>query len=190
MTILFINGSPRREGHISQILAAMRSEAESAGHKVIDVNVYSLSVAPCRGCMQCRSARRCALPADDAVRVAALLAQADALVIGAPCYWGNMPGQLKLLFDRLVYALMDDCAPGLPRPLHKGKRAVIISTCTTAFPFNILFKQSRGAIHAVREVLRWSGFRVTGTMEKGGTRSHTGLTEGELRRCRRLIRKL
>lgn len=190
MTILFINGSPRPEGHISQMLATMRSEAESAGHKVIEVNVRSLNVAPCRGCMHCRSARRCALPADDATHVATLLDEADALVIGTPCYWANMPGQLKLLFDRLVYALMDDRAPGLPRPLHKGKRAVIVSTCTTRFPLNILFHQSRGAVNAVREVLRWSGFRVVGTLEKGDTNSCKGLTDKELRRCSRFVIKL
>lgn len=190
MTILFINGSPRPEGNVSQMLAAMRSEAKNAGHKVIEVNVRSLNVAPCRGCMHCRSVRRCALPADDATRVAALLNEADALVVGAPCYWGNIPGQLKMLFDRLVYALMDDSAPGLPRPLHKGKHAVIVSACTTRFPLNILFKQSRGAVNAVREVLRWSGFRVVGTLEKGDTNSCKGLTDKELRRCRLLVGKL
>lgn len=72
---------------------------------------------------------------------------------------------------------MNEMKSSLPRLLHKGKRAVIVSTCITIFPFNILFGQSRGAVKAVREILKWSGFQVTGTLEKGGTRKYPELTD-------------
>lgn len=188
--ILIINGSPRRRGNISGMLDIMRQEAESRGWHTETVRVHDLTIQPCTGCMACRSTGKCHLPEDDAVKVLEQIRDADALIVGAPCYWGNIPGQLKQLFDRIVYGMMGETTSGLPRPLHKGKRAVIVSTCTTVFPFNILFGQSRGAVRAVREILKWSGFRVVGTLEKGGTRKHPGLAEREMGRCRKLVQRL
>ena len=107
--------------------------------------------------MKCRSSRQCVLPADDAQRVLSLVAESDVLIVGAPCYWGNMPGTLKVLFDRMVYGLMGESTRGLPRPLHKGKRAILLTTCTTPWPFNVWFRQSRGTVRALHEILKWSG---------------------------------
>ena len=49
---------------------------------------------------------------------------------------------------------------GIPIPLHKGKKAVIVTSCTTPFPFNYLCRQSTGAVRAVKEILKSSGFRI------------------------------
>ncbi len=190
MNILIINGSPRRRGNIACMLDIMRQEVESRGWSTETVHVNDLKIQPCTGCMTCRNTGKCCLPEDDTVKVLAMIKEADALIIGAPCYWGNIPGQMKLLFDRIVYGMMGESTNGLPRPLHKGKHAVIVSTCTTIFPFNILFRQSRGAVKAIREILKWSGFKVVGTLEKGGTRKYHTLTEREKRRCRKLVCRL
>ena len=48
MKVLVLNGSPRGNGLVS----------------------HDLTVRPCTGCMSCRSKLRCALPEDDAHRVA------------------------------------------------------------------------------------------------------------------------
>lgn len=114
----------------------------------------------------------------------------DALVIGSPCYWGNMSGQLKILFDRLVYGLMGESPKGFPLPLHKGKKAVIVSTGSTPWPFNIWFNQTRGTVKALREILKWSGFSVQGVLQKGGTKQHHELTMKELQKCKTLIKRL
>ena len=101
-----------------------------------------------------------------------------------------MTGQLKLLFDRMAYGMMDETSVGFPKPLHKGKRAVIVSTCTTPWPFNLLFHQSDGAVRAVKEVLKWSGFTICSTIQKGGTRKRPELTVREEGKCRRASRRL
>ena len=98
MKILILNGSPRSNGLISRILDTMANEARQHHAEVEVVPVCRLDIHPCTGCMSCRSRHNCVLP------------EADALVIGSPCYWGNMSGQLKILFDRLVYGLMGDSA--------------------------------------------------------------------------------
>lgn len=186
--ILILNASPRREGNLSAMLHAMAEEARRWGAVAEEVRVADLTVRPCTGCMACRSRLECVLPEDDAQRVLAQIKACDVLVIGAPCYWGNMPGTLKVLFDRMVYGLMGEGRHGMPRPLHKGKQAVVVSTSTTPWPFNIWFRQTRGTVRALREILRWSGFRVVKTIERGGTRQKP-VGEKDLARCRRAVSK-
>lgn len=188
--ILILNASPRRHGNISQMVEVMADECRQAGVEVQTVAVQQLDIRPCLGCMKCRAAHKCVLPEDDAQRVLKLIQQADALVIAAPCYWGNIPGTLKLLFDRIVYGMMDESEKGWPLPLHKGKRCVLVSTSTTPWPFNRIMHQSSGAIRAMKEVCRYSGLKTVATVEKGGTRHDTTLSEKEERRCRKAVRKL
>lgn len=188
--ILILNASPRRHGNISQMVEVMADECRQAGVEVQTVAVQRLDIRPCLGCMKCRAAHKCVLPEDDAQRVLKLIQQADALVIAAPCYWGNIPGTLKLLFDRIVYGMMDESEKGWPLPLHKGKRCVLVSTSTTPWPFNRIMHQSSGAIRAMKEVCRYSGLKTVATVEKGGTRHDTTLSEKDERRCRKAVRKL
>lgn len=189
MKLLIINGSPRKKGLISQMLRIFHEQAIASGIEVTEVYANDLQIKPCMGCMACRSKRHCVLPEDDAQRVLTLIQQADAIVIGAPCYWGNIPGQLKLLFDRIVYGMMRD-TPRFPEPLMQGKKAVFISTCTTPFPFNILMNQSHGAIRALREIGRFSGWKIVATIERGGTATRPQLSPRDISKCHKAFRKL
>lgn len=189
MKLLIINGSPRKKGLISQMLRIFHEQAIATSIEVTEVYANDLQIKPCMGCMACRSKRHCVLPEDDAQRVLTLIQQADAIVIGAPCYWGNIPGQLKLLFDRIVYGMMRD-TPRFPEPLMQGKKAVFISTCTTPFPFNILMNQSRGAIRALREIGRFSGWKIVDTIERGGTATRPQLSPRDISKCHKAFRKL
>lgn len=189
MKLLIINGSPRKKGLISQMLRVFHEQAIATGVEVTEVYANDLQIKPCMGCMACRSKRYCVLPEDDAQRVLALIEQADAIVIGAPCYWGNIPGQLKLLFDRIVYGMMRD-TPRFPEPLMQGKKAVFISTSTTPFPFNILMNQSHGAIRALHEIGRFSGWKIVDTIERGGTATRPQLSPRDISKCHKAFRKL
>lgn len=105
--------------------------------------------------------------------------QADLLVVGTPTYWGGMSARLKMLFERLVPVFMGESALGFPQPRQKGKRALVIAACTTPWPFNILARQSRGAVRSVREILGTGGMKVR-TCEIPGTRKMNGkLSEKE-----------
>ena len=188
MKLLIINGSPRKKGLISQMLRIFHEQTIATGVEVTEVYANDLQIKPCMGCMACRSKRHCVLPEDDAQRVLTLIEQADAIVIGAPCYWGNIPGQLKLLFDCIVYGMMRD-TPRFPEPLMKGKRLVCISTSTTPFPFNILMNQSRGAIRALREIGRFSGWKIVDTIVRGGTATRPQLSPRDISKCLNAFRK-
>lgn len=190
MNILIINGSPRRRGLIARMLNIMEEEATASGHTVEQVLVSKQEFRPCTGCMYCRTHEACCLPEDDAVRTLAKIKTADVLIVGSPCYWGNMNGHLKMLFDRMVYGMMGENEYGIPQALHKGKKAVIVTTCTTPFPWNILFNQTRGVVKALKEILEWSGFKVKAVIQKGGTKKNPDLSKREEARCRSVVRKL
>ena len=189
MKILIINGSPRKKGLISQMLGIMQAEGEQRGGQVQLVYTNDLTIKPCIGCMACRTKGKCVLGEDDSQRVLKMMQEADAIIMGAPCYWSNIPGQMKLLFDRIVYGMMRD-TPRFPEPLMKGKKCILLSTCTTPWPWNILFKQSRGAIRAMREICLYSGFKIVATIERGGTVMHPQLSEKDKQKCRKAIRKV
>lgn len=69
----------------------MKQELEGCGAETVYIDVPRLQVHPCIGCMKCRSSLKCCLPEDGAQRVLQSMKEADAVIIGAPCYWGNMP---------------------------------------------------------------------------------------------------
>lgn len=188
-SILILNGSPRCTGLVSQMLGLV-AENLPPGCEVETLFVHDMQVRPCIGCMKCRSLGHCVLPEDDGHRAAEAIRRADALIVGSPCYWGSMSGELKVLFDRVVYAMMGERENGLPIALHKGKQAVLVATCNTVYPFSVWFHQTSGVFRALREILKWSGFRVAGTLGKGGCRKHGELTPREIEKCKKLAKKI
>lgn len=168
----------------------MAEEARSQGAEVKQICVHSMQIHPCTGCMSCRTSGKCHLSEDDAQRTLHLIEESDALIIGSPCYWGNMNGHLKMLFDRMVYGLIGEGKFGIPSPKHKGKRAAIVTTSTTRWPFNILYGQTSGTVRALKQILKYSGFHIEGIIQKGNTRQCTFLTSNEKKKCRNIIRKM
>ncbi len=122
-------------------------------------------------CMKCRPDKKCVLPQDDGHIVGNKIRNADCLVVGTPTHWGNMSAQLKLLFDRNVPVIMGEKPNGMPLPLQKGKPAVIVTACTTPWPFNFIAAESRGAIRTVNEVLHYGEYKLLGKVVKPGTKN-------------------
>ena len=173
MKILVLNGSPRKNGNVSNLLKkeSDRLLKKNPGAEIIWENVSDLNFSFCHGCMACRSKGSCLLPEDDAHKIENEIKECDMLMVGTPVYWANMNGKLKCLFDRLVGVLMGESKHGIPIPLHKGKKAVIVTSCTTPFPFNYFCGQSSGAVRAVREVLKSSGFKVIKKINLSNTKT-------------------
>lgn len=190
MNILILNASPRRHGNIATMLETMKTEAERRGATVTIEEVQRLNVRPCMACMKCRSTLRCVLPEDDAQRILRLIEACDVLVVGSPCYWGNIPGTLKTLFDRIVYGMMGENRMAIPIAKHKGKKAILVSTSSTPWPLNILANQTRGVVRALKEILGWSGFRIIATIQKGGTLHHSEFTENDRKKCLKAVAKV
>ncbi len=185
MKLIVINGSPKPGGAVAKLLDSI---VEGAGESIeaTRLEVSRLRVAPCTGCMSCRPDKPCILAEDDAHRVAGLFAESDAVVIGTPTYWANMSGSLKVLLDRVVTAFIHDSAAGSPKPLHKGKPAVIVTACSTPRLWDRIAKQSGGATSAVSSILRLAGFRILGTVAQPGMNKLAGPTDAAIAKARLL----
>ena len=189
LRILVLNGSPRKNGTVASLLKAV-TEPLSVEHEVEWIDVCTLNMKYCSACMVCREKEICVLPEDDAHLVGKKIAQADALVIGTPTHWGNMCAPLKLLFDRNVPVFMGESPSGMPVPRQKGKPAVIVTACTTPWPFNFILPESRGAIRAVKEVLHYGGYEIMGTITKPGTKKSKEISSSFTEKAKRLGKKL
>lgn len=189
MNVLILNGSPRAHGTVSSILRSVESQAKECGAQTEFIAMTECSFRSCIGCMKCRGGNICVLPSDDAHLIAQKLQQCDVLVIGSPVYWGNVTGDLKRLFDRLVGVMLDENKFAMPMPLCKGKRAFIVTACTTPFPFNVLCRQTSGAERALSEILGWSGFKVKTLASVPGTKGRKEIPARAVQKARNAIKK-
>jgi len=189
LKILVLNGSARQGGTVASLLRLV-TEPLSVEHEIEWIDVCKLNMKFCTACMACRDKGRCVLPEDDAHAMANKIKDADALVVGTPTHWGNMCAPLKLLFDRNVPVFMGESPKGIPVPRQKGKRALVVTACTTPWPFNFILPESRGAIRAVREVLHYGGYKIVGTITKPGTKKSKEISSFLEAKARRLAKKL
>ncbi len=190
MKYIFLNGSPRKQGTVAQLLMAVREDIDENKHDLEWINVYDLQMKQCCGCMKCRSTDICILPEDDAHRVGRKIKDSDGVIVGTPTHWGNMSTPLKLLFDRNVPVFIGEKSSGMPFPRQKGKPAVVVTACTTPWPFNFIFSESRGAVNAVREVLKYAGYSYLGKVVKPGTKKDGRIRKSLLNRARSIGIKL
>ncbi len=190
--ILMLNGSPRKKGVTTTLLRIVEDAARSAGAEVEWIDVNDLSIRPCIGCLKCRPDKKCILPRDDAHRVGELIERCSGLVVGSPTYWGNMPGPLKILFERNVPVLeyYELYTWRFPQPRHKGKPAAIVTASLSPFPFNYLPSQGSGALRAVRIVLNAAGFNIRSQINIPMTRDPAHIEERWLAKARKLGRDI
>lgn len=123
MNILVLNGSPRPNGNISQMVNAFRDGAVFAGHRVDIVDVCRKNIAGCLACEYChtKGGGTCAQK-DDMREIYALLKKAEMLVIASPIYYHGISGQLKCVIDRFY-------AAAYPRkPENLKKIAMLLSS--------------------------------------------------------------
>ncbi len=190
--ILVLNSSPRKTGVTTSLLRVMADEAGLSGVEVEWVDVNNLSIRSCIGCLKCRPDKKCILPKDDGHRIGELLDTCSGLVVGSPTYWGNMPGPLKILFERNVPVLeyYELYTWRFPKPRHKGKKAAIVTASLSPFPFNYLPSQGSGAIRAVKIVLNAAGFDIRGQINVPMTRDLARIGERWLAKARKLGREI
>ena len=129
-TVVF--GSPRKSGNTASLLSPFMDELEKAGAKIDYYDVYEKNIAGCRACLQCQKDKTrpgCVIE-DDMQPIIASLAESELLVVAAPIYCWGMPGPVKTVFDRFIYAFCkyygdDPFGPAL----LSGKKLALITTC-------------------------------------------------------------
>jgi NAD(P)H-dependent FMN reductase len=188
MNVLIIHASPRRKGVTSTLLAEIEASINFA-HKIETVRIYDLEMKPCIGCMKCRPDQTCILPRDDAHVLAEKVRWSDFIIIGCPVYWGNMPGSLKLFFDRNVPLLEYAEAKAIryvPKPQLRGKRTALVVSSVGPFPYNLLRSQSRGTIGSLRTILKAGRVRIERVLNVSDSYNFEKKKERYLKKARRL----
>lgn len=105
MKVLILNGSPRKNGTTSAMIASFSEGAESAGHEVDIVHVCHKKIAGCLACEYCHTKdKRHCIQNDDMQEVYLLLDQADMIILASPIYYHSFSGQLQCAINR-IYAL-------------------------------------------------------------------------------------
>lgn len=107
MKVLFINGSPRKNGNTAYALNQM---AEVFAAEGVETEILHIGNQPIRGCIACGScAKNGQCVFDDAVNEAApKFQEADGLVVGSPVYYASANATLIAFLDRLFYSTSFD----------------------------------------------------------------------------------
>lgn len=84
--ILFVNGSPNRQGHTAAMAKQLLAGREYKTLNLIDYKIYPLGQS---------------FADDQFETVIQAMLEADVLVMGSPVYWHSMTGQFRILLDRI-----------------------------------------------------------------------------------------
>ena len=90
MSILFINGSPNKNGTTASFAKTLLTGKEYDTLHLVDCKIYSYGQS---------------FDDDEFTKVLNAMRQADTIVIGSPVYWHNLSGAVRNLLDRLYGAL-------------------------------------------------------------------------------------
>jgi len=189
LKVLVLNGSPRKNG-VAAFLAGEAASLLGERHDVEVYNVYDLEVRPCIGCLRCRPDKACVLERDGGHVIGEKLKESDLIVIGSPTYWGNIPGPLKTLFDRNVtlFEYVESRPWSIPKKRLKGKKAILIVSSASPYPYNLLPSQSKGAIRALKTVLGAGGIRIEGIVNVPNAYAFETRKEKYVEKVRRVVR--
>ena len=90
MKILFINGSPNKNGNTVRLAQALLTDNEYETINLVDYKIYSYGQK---------------YEDDELPKVLDAIMQAETIVIGSPVYWHNLSGAVRNLLDRLYGAI-------------------------------------------------------------------------------------
>lgn len=144
MNVLLLNASAKDSGATQEILRIIQDEI-SGRHTVRLVCLGNLHIGYCKGCKACYETGVC-VQTDDMQPLTEQIDAADLLIIAAPSYWADVPGQFKVFIDRCT--VYGDTNPNHPT-LRAGKRCCAVSLRTGTRPTE--------CIHIIDSIWHWCG---------------------------------
>ena len=116
-----INGSPRQKGNTSIALNQIAEQLEKHG---IESEIVWIGNKPIRGCIACNTCKEkpgaCVFNDDVCNGISAKMNDADALIVGAPVYWGQPNGAVLTIVQRMFYS---------NGAAFQGKPAAAVAVC-------------------------------------------------------------
>lgn len=143
--ILIMVGSPKNErsGTLIPTKAFVDGMLESGDYEAEYLFIDRLNIKPCRGCLTCwgRPDGSCFIKDDDVPSVRKKLETADVVIWSFPLFLFSVPGQMKVLMDRVVGMVhpymgqrLDD-PDCMNKPMHglqnqkPGQKIILLSSC-------------------------------------------------------------
>jgi multimeric flavodoxin WrbA len=137
--IVFIQGSPRKNGNTRAISAVAMDAARQAGAEVSEIDALALEFkAPgCIGCQQCQMSDKYECAINDQLTKAVLsLPKYDVIVFSTPLYWWSHTAQIKMLIDR-IYSLVKISETGAISTPLSGKKLGLLATAAGQMENNL-----------------------------------------------------
>ncbi len=104
MQIIAFNGSPRKYGNTSTLIASVLEGARAQGAETVEVRLHDIDLKGCMGCLSCRKNPGTCKQQDDLSPFLEAIKSCGGIVVGCPIYMYRISGQLKLFVDR-IYSL-------------------------------------------------------------------------------------
>lgn len=107
MKIMAINGSPRKKNNTATILRKVLDGGASEGSEIKLVNLFEYNFSGCISCFACKridspSFGKCMIT-DDLKSILHAISISDALIIGSPVYFSQLPGALMNFYERFLF---------------------------------------------------------------------------------------
>ena len=150
MKVIAINGSPRKNWNTHILIENCLAGAKEAGAETELINLYDISFKGCTSCFACKRkdiiVKKCAMK-DDLELVLQKICECDALVLGSPIYFSSITGEMRSLWERLLFPYSS--YEGKPSSFGKKINTAFIYTMNTpafALPlvgYNKIFKENK-----------------------------------------------
>ena len=119
MKVMALNGSPRKEWNTATLITKALEGAASQGAETELIHLYDLDFKGCMSCFACKtrggeSYGKCAIE-DDLAPILQRAAEADAIILGSPFYFGTVSGEMRSFMERLMFPYLAYTGP--PRPI-------------------------------------------------------------------------
>ena len=106
LKVLLVNGSPRPDGNTFCCLQEIETQLAKHG---VQAEIVQIGLKPVRMCINCGGCRRnggkgCAFDDDICKEITEKMAEADALIVGTPVYYGQPNGAVLAVMQRLFFA--------------------------------------------------------------------------------------
>jgi multimeric flavodoxin WrbA len=144
--VVAINGSPRKKWNTAMLLEKALEGAASQGAETELIHLYDLNFTGCTSCFACKlkggkSYGKCAIK-DELTPVLDRIAEADALILGSPIYFGTVTGETRSFMERLLFPYLAYTNPPTSLFGRKMQTAFI-------YTMNVSEQQMKDALYTV-----------------------------------------
>ena len=144
--ILVMVASPKRErsGTLIPTKAFVEGLEQNGDYETEYIFIDKMNIKPCRGCLSCwgREDGSCFMKDDDVPMIREKLINSDIVIWSFPLFLFGVPGQMKVLMDRIVGMVhpymgqkLKEGANAMGTPLHglqfqkEGQKIILLSSC-------------------------------------------------------------